>query len=258
MTIEELRKEPHLSYSQIVTYLNCSLKYKFNYIDHLPPDFIPLSLVFGSAIHASLAQFYQGVLESERPDATQIQEFFTQTWNAAQSDKINFGKTTPEAVLDQGKAMLACFCESVKPETVVAIEQPFKLDIQGTPPLIGAMDLIEMDEDCETIIVDHKTSASKYSEQDVKKDLQMSLYSLAALNIGFGHNGLRLRFDVLIKTKTPQFQQCRTRREDKDHLRAIKIVQEVWKAISAGIFIANDENGFCSGCQYQSYCADWN
>ena len=47
-------EKPHLSYSAISTYLTCPLKYKFHYIDQLPPAFTSSSLAFGSSIHEAV------------------------------------------------------------------------------------------------------------------------------------------------------------------------------------------------------------
>ena len=64
------REEPHLSYSQINSYMQCSLKYRFNYIDRLEPEFTPSPLHFGSAIHSVIQAFLQSTLEADplRPD----------------------------------------------------------------------------------------------------------------------------------------------------------------------------------------------
>ena len=60
MKLQEMRQSPHISYSQIETFISCGLQYKFSRIDRLPPEFIPDNLVFGSTIHRLLAQFYEG------------------------------------------------------------------------------------------------------------------------------------------------------------------------------------------------------
>ncbi len=58
-------EKPHLSYSQINTYLTCPLKYKFHYIDQIEPPFVSSALVFGSCIHEAVAAFYQSCLEGD-------------------------------------------------------------------------------------------------------------------------------------------------------------------------------------------------
>ena len=44
----------HISYSQIFTYLTCSLKYRFRYVLKRAPERIGVSLPFGTAMHRAL------------------------------------------------------------------------------------------------------------------------------------------------------------------------------------------------------------
>ena len=45
-----------------------------------------------------------------------------------------------------------------------------------------------------------------------------------------------LRFDVLLKTKQPQFLRYRMRRDDRDRGRLFQIVEGIWRAIEAEAF----------------------
>ena len=49
----------HLSSSQLNLYLQCSLKYKFQYVDGLPRPCKASGLAFGSALHSALAWFHK-------------------------------------------------------------------------------------------------------------------------------------------------------------------------------------------------------
>jgi putative RecB family exonuclease len=53
----EVRTQPHVSFTQIDQYLRCPLRYRFNYVDRLEPDFVPAALAFGSGIHGAAAFF---------------------------------------------------------------------------------------------------------------------------------------------------------------------------------------------------------
>ena len=57
-TLEELRREPHLSISAINSYMGCSLRFRLKYIAQVPPGFQPSNLVLGSAIHKVMETFY--------------------------------------------------------------------------------------------------------------------------------------------------------------------------------------------------------
>jgi len=59
--LREFKSELHISHSQIFTYLNCSLKYRFMYCEGRPPKHISVALPFGSAIHLSLERFYRSL-----------------------------------------------------------------------------------------------------------------------------------------------------------------------------------------------------
>ena len=86
--MKTVQDHDHLSYSQINTYLTCSLKYKFHYVDKIPPAFTAASLAFGSAIHEAVAAFYQTVLEGDslRPD--QMLDVYRDSWR--QAGKVKF------------------------------------------------------------------------------------------------------------------------------------------------------------------------
>jgi RecB family exonuclease len=71
-------------------------------------------------------------------------------------------------------------------------------------PLVGTLDLIERDAEGRIIVVDLKTSARKYTDLQADASLQLSVYSYATAMNGLADQGdLRLRFDVLTKTKQP-------------------------------------------------------
>ena len=80
----------HLSYSQINTYLNCPLKYRFQYVDKVPPAFTSAALVFGSAIHEAAAAFYQSCLEGDTLRADQLVDVYRQAWMRRGEAKIRF------------------------------------------------------------------------------------------------------------------------------------------------------------------------
>ena len=46
---QEFRDSLHISHSQIFTYLACSLKYQFQYVERRQPERISIALPFGSS-----------------------------------------------------------------------------------------------------------------------------------------------------------------------------------------------------------------
>ena len=91
------------------------------------------------------------------------------------------------------------------------------------------------------------------------RNFQLTLYQIATKTNGYSDREILLRFDCLIKTKTPKFEQYYTTRSDLDEQRAARKIAEVWNGIEKGVFIPNDgsSNWKCKGCAYKKACDDW-
>jgi len=104
---------------------------------------------------------------------------------------------------------------------IVGVEQPFDVPLidQDTGEvldraLVGTLDLLERDAEGGLVVVDLKTSARKYSDLQVEASLQLSVYSYATQMNGLAdEQDLRLRFDVLTKTKQPELCRYWTTRD---------------------------------------------
>jgi putative RecB family exonuclease len=115
--------------------------------------------------------------------------------------------------LNKGKALLAVFHQEVPKENcrVLGIEQPFAFGLEGLPvPIIGVFDLVIEDEAGVVTIVDHKTCAKAYSDREIDDSFQLTVYHMAAKADGHANRDVLLRFDCLVKTKTPKFIQYYT------------------------------------------------
>lgn len=265
MSLEELRNIPHLSCSSINDYIDCGLLYKLGRIDKFQPEFKPDAMEFGSAIHKVLEEFYQARMIGEEISIKEIHESFDKHWgNIADGNSMiqyTEGKDF-KTILLEGKELLSAFYHKLPKDKfkVLAIEEAFSFNLPGIPvAIIGAMDLLESDGAGTIIITDFKTSARAYSNDEVDRNFQLTLYQMAAKACGYGDQEILLRFDCLIKTKTPKFEQYYTTRSETDEKRAIKKIVEVWKGISKGIFIPNDStsNWKCKGCALKKYCDEW-
>ena len=130
--------------------------------------------------------------------------------------------------------------------------------IPGVPvPIIGATDLVEEDPSGAIIITDFKTSGKAYSVDEVDKNPQMTIYQMAFKKNGYKDREILLKFDALIKTKTPKFEQYWTTRSDADERRMVRRIKEVWNGINKEVFVPNDTSWKCKGCHYQQACKDW-
>ena len=263
MNINELRQQPHLSISGITDYIDCGLLYRFSRVDKVIPEFKADVLAFGSSVHRTLQDFYQCRMEGYRMSFKEVRERFEHHWHESVSGKnyIRYGQDhNYDSMLQMGIVLLKTWYET-PPDIefrLIGVEEPFCFTIPGVPvPIIGAMDLVEEDESGIIVISDHKTPAKAMSNADVHANQQLTLYQMAAKSNGYGDRGIVLKFNCLIKTKTPKFEQYyTTRTQDAEH-RLIRKIQSVWEGISKGVFVPNDLSWKCTNCAYQSACGSW-
>lgn len=265
MDLKDLRKAEHLSASAIGDYIDCSLLYKFGRIDKIQAEFKADALEFGSAIHLCLADFHTAKMRGKYMSVKQLHECFAAHWKKLtdKRDDIKYAEgNNPEILLLQGQELLTAYYNKApwKDFECIGIEEPFRFDIEGCPlPIIGGIDLIERDESATIIITDFKTSARAYSNDEVNKNFQLTLYEMALKANGYEDSNILLRFDCLIKTKQPKFESFYTTRDITDEIRARRKIIEVARGISKGIFIPNDspQNWKCKGCSFKKNCDEW-
>ncbi len=254
----EIFDKPHLSYSQINTYLMCPLKYKFQYIDLIRPAFTSSALVFGSAIHEAVGAFYQSVLEGDCLTVSQVHDVYRQIWESQNKEhEIGFfNGDSGDSLSKKVQSMLSVFVEQFDPSVqIIGVEEPFSVEIEGTPPLVGWIDSVELASDGTVTIVDLKTASKRYSEQNVRSNLQLTCYSLGAKSLGF-NGDTRYRLDVLLKTQKPELVKYETDRTETDRVRMTKTMKTVWEGIRKEIFFPK-EDWQCGQCAYGKICGEW-
>ena len=261
------RRGEYVSFSQLDQYLRCPLRYRFVYIDHLEPDFVPAARAFGSGIHAAAAYFFRGVAQGEPPGVEDVQGHFEALWNLeTQAQRLRFGeKETKESLRDLAMRMLAVLHREFDPRTLVlAVEEPFRVPLVDVDTgevldrdLVGTVDLLERDAERRLVVVDLKTAARKYSDLQAEVSLQLSVYSYAmSLGPHAGEEDIQLRFDVLTKTKQPELCRYWTTRDRAANVRLYRLAAEVLKAIEAGAF--HPIVGWqCKECPFRSRCWAW-
>jgi len=263
MNLSEMRRNPHLSSSSINDYISCGILYKFGRIDRIPRTFSSDSLEYGSCMHRVLDNYYQSKMINNPLSQEEVLSLFEKYWTKAVGGKleVKFAKGKDfETYLTDGRELLTTYLNELPEDNfkVLAIEEPFSFIIEGMDiPIIGQMDLVLEDESGTIIIVDWKTAGKAYSRDDVDKNFQLSLYQMAARANGFADREILLRFDCLIKTKTPKFEQYYTTRTDEDILRAKKKILKVAEGISKSVFVPNDNHWKCKNCNYSEHCNNW-
>jgi len=163
----------------------------------------------------------------------------------------------PSAMIDKGVSMLHAFYEQAGIPEVVAVEHSFAITLHdvdtGEPleeQLVGTMDLL-IREESRVVVVEHKTAARKYTEDQLRCDFQPTGYQIAARESGLGD--VASRFQIVTKTKVPAVQVTNIHRDERDEQDFLRTAGGVLRAIDAGV--SYPLRGWrCRGCPYESAC----
>ncbi|AFM26092.1 RecB family exonuclease [Desulfomonile tiedjei] len=254
----------HFSHSQLSCYTQCSLKYRFSYIENLEPEFTSSALVFGSSIHSGIQAYLQSVLEADPLRADQLADVFRSEWTGFGGPPVRYsGRETENGLQTKAQELFSLFVDHYDPASeVIAVEESFSIDLNDRievaccgplPPFVGYIDAI-IGKDGSTALIDYKTSSRKPNGD--LNPMQLVAYSMGASVLGYEPNQLDYRFEYLIKTAKPDFVLCPVKIRDHDRERFLKIVARIWKAIRSSIFYPNP-GYLCSSCGYQIWCKEW-
>jgi len=263
LDLSEIRLKPHLSASSVGDYIDCGLLYKFSRIDKIKPEFKSDSMELGSAIHMTLAEFHKAKMVGTRMPLKEIHENFEGFWRelAEDNDEIQYSEGKDfDTLLREGKDLLTVWHSKLPGNgfKVIAVEEPFILVLpEISIPIIGYIDLIEEDESGTIIVTDHKSSGRAYSNDETDKNLQLTIYQIAAKRNGYQNREILLKLDCLIKTKTPKFEQFYTSRSETEEKRAIKKIKAVLTGINKEVFIPNDGHWKCKNCGFKKQCDEF-
>lgn len=253
---------PHWSYSQLSQFLRCPLQFFFERVAKLPKPFVSSNLVLGSAVHESLATYHRDIQAGTKTTREQIEQRFLAAWKQRQDERpLSFGKgETAGSAVEQGMALLEAYLNEPPPQNILAVEQELAVPLHNSrgefleKPLVAVLDLL-CQENLGLTVTEFKTSGRRYSEADAATALQPVAYA-HAVREKYGEPA-KVRYAILLKTKTAGVQYLETRQDDENFGRLGDVVQSVELAINAGAFYPVENPLNCSGCPFRKPCREW-
>lgn len=231
-----------LSYSSINTYETCPQKFKFQYEDRLPTSPSP-ALAFGDSLHQALHRFHSRPVPVA-PSLEELQEMLESVWV-----RDGFSDPSEERMyLDHGRQVLAQYHRENASEYRIpaALEFRFTIEVEGVH-LAGVIDRMDRLPGGGYEIIDYKTNRRLPPQDRIDRDLQLSIYALAAKEV-WGIEPERLTLYYLL----PGQRMSTTRTAaDADELR--RRIGTVAERIGAGMFEPR-ENPLCDWCEFQALC----
>ena len=263
-TLNDYRDREHHSFSSINQFINiCSLQYAFQRLYKVPKAFTPVSLVFGGIFHrvmewVSLSRREETVKPADA--AALFMDLWSRGLKEEQDIKYDDGMK-PHDYAQQGGDMVACAVEHLDPEErVVGVNEVFAVPLMGSDgtvsekPLVGEIDLV-VERGAGRTLVDYKTAGRRWPREQAAKSLQPTVYVYAYQQ----QHGLAVpfRFDVVVKNKTPVYEQHVTQRTADDFNRLAVLTKRIESMIEAGHFLPSEQGFYCAGCPYQDACKAW-
>jgi len=253
----------HVSFSQISSYLICPQRFDFQYVRGLPPAHRSSDLVFGSAVHAALADYHRVLAAGRKLPADEVTSQFDRSFADESSRPIPVlwaDDGAPEKLSSLGRELVSKYVEKVDVHQVLAVEQAFSVPASERPPgfafseqLVGVVDLVERDANGATYITEFKTAAKKWDSTRIRYDLQLGVY--AAIRSALGFPDARLRLRVFLKTKKPSIETYEPTRDASQIAEAGKVISLVLRAVDHGVFYPL-RGWACSTCPYRSLCGE--
>jgi putative RecB family exonuclease len=231
-----------LSYSSINTYETCPQKFRFQYEDRLPTSPSP-ALAFGDSLHQALHRFHSRPVPVA-PSLDELQEMLESVWV-----RDGFSDPSEERMyLDHGRQVLAQYHRENAPAYRIpaALEFRFTIDIEGVQ-LAGVIDRMDRIPGGGYEIIDYKTNRRLPPQERIDRDLQLSIYAVAAKEV-WGIEPERLTLYYLLPGQ--RMSTTRTAADAEDLRRRIGTVAE---RIGAGMFEPR-ENPLCDWCEFQALC----
>jgi Holliday junction resolvase-like predicted endonuclease len=262
MTLQELRKRPHWSFSSLNSLLNiCSLQWKFQKIDKLKPAHTSVNLVAGSVYHRTLDQVFLCRKLGMPLTVDEALQLYTEDWRRSSGqENIKYGKLDAQGVEEQGRGLIQVAWDNIDPqERVIEVSEAFCVPVVHngkflTKPLIGEFDLV-VEKEGKPLVIDWKTSATRWAKTKADKSLQATAYSWAyQQKYGFNPD---VRFDIAVKNKTPVFETHRTRRGQDDWTLLGAFVAKAESIVKHDLYYPNFDSFACGGCPFRGACEEW-
>jgi len=239
-----------VSATRISSFLRCRLKYWFNYHEHLPKVSNPAFLL-GRAVHESLdlaGQIWMTKGFFTADDRKKILDLYENVSIREGVEDLSIhqeGKRLINNRLDDfalGKGIISLEYEfGNKGNDIITPEGVY---------LIGAIDkVVEVDEDT-LLIVDYKTSKTIPTPDQLKEDLQLSIYDVVASIKWPDYKRIILCLDLLKSEILYTYRTIEQRESFRHYLRLINDQMYDLKKKDAKASL----NLFCPWCDYKDYC----
>ncbi|KKR50807.1 MAG: hypothetical protein UT84_C0006G0009 [Candidatus Curtissbacteria bacterium GW2011_GWA1_40_16] len=167
-----------LTQGSIDDYLTCAYKYRYIHILKIP-ILRHHAIVYGSALHAAVAEFLRAKKRGKIISQNQLFEIFENAWDSEGFLTVEHEEKRKE----QGKLALSAFWkrESKTKDLPSLIESKFKFSLEGIT-VVGRYDRVDVKPGSKIEIIDYKSSENideERAKSQAKESTQLAIYALS-------------------------------------------------------------------------------
>jgi putative RecB family exonuclease len=175
---------PSFSHSKLTTHEQCPQKYKFRYIDEIPPLIRSIELHLGDTVHRVLEKLHRDAMQGQILSRDEILAFYQQKWEEGYTPQMRIVRsgTTARTYLESGRQMLLTYHRRFYPfaePTTLELEEKFIFPLSEGHEIQGIVDRLARAPDGSLEIHDYKTSRRFPTPSQAGGDSQLALYELA-------------------------------------------------------------------------------
>lgn len=252
------------SHSSIETFKNCPLQFNYRYVEKVKIDLKQnIEAFMGSMVHDTLEKLYTDLKYNKTLSLEETLEVYNKYW----TDQFSFDTVeiiregyTEENYRSLGEKYLTNYYNTYKPfnqGTTLGLEMQVNISLYDskkdkTYNLIGYIDRLSLVSENHIEIIDYKTNNVAKTQEEVDKDKQLALYSIA----------VREQFPFIEKIDLCWFflsagiKQVSKRDENQLVIlkqEIIETIREIEDAIEKDKFPAKP-SALCNWCSYRSIC----
>jgi len=208
---------------------------------------------FGISIHAVLNEFYSAAKKGKRVNQKFLLRILDEEW----IDEGYSSKTHERRAFKKAKRLLGAFYQKEydSKNLPVSLEQTFRIPIKDTKPLMigGKIDVVKKIDNSTIEIIDYKTGDRVPSQKDVDKDLQLTIYALAANSIKSAPFNKKPENVKLTLHFLETGERVTTTRSEDDLIKAQEEVLKIRNEIEKSEFNCSGHL-FCQKCEFKMMC----
>jgi RecB family exonuclease len=258
------------SVSSIRQFHSCQLAWWFQRTG-VAPEFKPLALVEGTAVHAAIEQHLLGLRDGDVPSEEDGVELLRASYFSEEAGgAIRYGQKEHGEVLDRLSNLYLYWRRNLKLDgETVGVETEILVTLSGIDlPLRGYADLVLRRPDGSDAVWDFKTSAAKPSPDPLLDRLDLQKLAMTrGWEAKSGRTVTSWRWEYLVKTKAPNVVDVELPVVDRDREaelgRLAAVVNPTLRLMDAVLAGKLDPvptqapMTLCATCPFRGHCVRW-